>query len=196
MIELLKEADLKLLFLINGHHTVFWDQAMYLMTQMWFWFPILAIIIFFLFKKYQRRTWMVLLCLATSILLTDKTSVFIKNIVKRSRPTHNVSIEDRVDVYTYADGHEYRGGNYGFPSSHASNSFGLVVLLIYFFKSVTRHSWWIFPLWALLFCYTRVYLGVHYPSDIFCGMLLGLFYGFLLLWIYKYIDRKFKKSSV
>jgi undecaprenyl-diphosphatase len=59
------------------------------------------------------------------------------------------------------------------------------VLLIAFFLPITCHAWWIFPLWALIFCYTRMYLGVHYPSDIFCGALLGLVCGSMVLLLYR-----------
>ncbi len=195
MLELLKQFDLEIFFQINGHHTPFWDAVMYPMTRMECWFPLLAIVLFFLFRHYHRKTWGILLCLCLSILCTDRSSVAIKQAVQRSRPTHQTEIRDRVHVHVYADGREYRGGPYSFPSSHAANSFGIVVLLIAFFRKITRHAWWIFPLWALVFCYTRIYLGVHYPSDIFCGAVLGVLCGSFVLCLYHWVE-KFSQKRI
>ena len=192
MIEMLKQLDLDIFFWINGHHSPIFDKVEWWMTQIWFWIPFFLLVLFFLIRHYHRRIWGVVLCLALCMYLTDRGSVFIKNMVQRPRPTHAVEIQDKVHVHLYANGNEYRGGHSGFPSSHAANDFGWVVLLIYFFKPVTKHAWWIFPLWALLSCYTRVYLGVHYPSDIVCGTLLGLCCGFLVLGGYMLNTRKKK----
>ncbi|MBO4282131.1 MAG: phosphatase PAP2 family protein [Bacteroidales bacterium] len=188
--ETLKALDLNIFFWINGHHTPFLDTVMYLMTRPDFWVPFFAVVVFLIFRHYRKQAWWIMLCFCLSILVTDRTSVMIKNAVQRPRPTHNVELQESVHVHTFANGKEYRGGHYSFPSSHAANSFGCVVLLIYFFRRITRHAWWIFPLWALVFCYTRVYLGVHYPSDICCGSLLGLLCGSIVLLLYRFWVRK------
>ena len=185
MIETLKQADLGLFFWINGHHTPWLDRLEWWMTHTWFWLPFFALTLYFLIRHYRSKIWGVLLCLALCVFLTDRSSVMIKNAVQRPRPTHAVEIRDQVHVHLYPNGNEYRGGHFGFPSSHAANNFGLVVLLICFFKPITKHACWIFPLWALLSCYTRMYLGVHYPSDILCGTLLGLACGFLVVAVYR-----------
>jgi len=183
--EALRSIDLDIFFWINGHHTPFLDAVMYPLTHIGYWLPLILLALFFLFRHYRKKTWVPLLLFALCILCTDRTSVMIKNHVQRPRPTHNTEIMEMVHVHTYPDGSEYRGGHYSFPSSHAANSFGLTVLLIAFFLPITRHAWWIFPLWALIFCYTRMYLGVHYPSDIFCGALLGLVCGSMVLLLYR-----------
>ena len=188
--EALKTLDLNIFFWINGHHTPFLDKIMYLMTRPECWVPFFAVVVFLLFRHYRKQTWWILLCCGISILCTDRTSVMIKNMVQRPRPTHNVELQERVHVHTFADGSEYRGGHYSFPSSHAANSFGVTLLLVYFFRRITRHAWWIFPLWALVFCYTRPYLGVHYPSDILCGALLGLLCGSIVLFAFRCLSRR------
>ena len=185
MIETLKRLDLDLFFWINGHHSPFFDRLEWWMTQTWFWIPLFIVVLFLMIRHYRGKIWGILLCLAFCVFLTDQGSVLIKKQVRRPRPTHAVEIRDQVHVHRYSNGNEYRGGPYGFPSSHAANGFGLTVLLIAFVKPITRYAWWIFPLWALLSCYTRVYLGVHYPSDICCGALLGMACGFFVLGLYR-----------
>jgi undecaprenyl-diphosphatase len=77
----------------------------------------------------------------------------------------------------------YRGGRYSFPSAHASNSFGLAFFLMYLF----RNKWLTttMMLWALLNCYSRIYLGVHYPGDILAGFLVGFVAASFTYWVFK-----------
>ena len=180
-IEGIKYFDIEILLFINSLHTPFLDHLIFWMTKVWFWLPFFAWIIYALIKKYKSKTWVVLLFCALSITLTDQSSVFIKNKIQRLRPSHQMIFQDYLHLHTFDNGKVYRGGTYSFVSSHAANSFGLVILLIYFFTPITRHRWWIFPAWAFIFCLTRIYLGVHYPSDIFAGAVLGVVCGLLIL---------------
>lgn len=193
--ETLKTLDLNIFFWINGHHTPFLDKAMFAMTHISFWLPLLLLAVYFLFRRYHKKTWTILLFFVLNAALTDRSSVMIKNWVQRPRPTRDLILQDKVHVYVHANGKEYRGGHYSFPSSHAANSFGMVALFIFFLKPVTRHVWWIFPLWALIFCYTRMYLGVHYPTDICCGTLLGLLCGLLTIGLYRLWDSRHAKEN-
>jgi undecaprenyl-diphosphatase len=97
------------------------------------------------------------------------TNVF-KYGFERLRPSHNPVIREMVHLVN-----NNRGGLYGFVSSHATNSFGLAMLVSLIF----RNKWlgfFIFS-WAFLNAYSRIYLGLHYPGDIVGGMLLGLLIG-------------------
>jgi undecaprenyl-diphosphatase len=103
--------------------------------------------------------------------------MLVKPTVARWRPTHDPEIGSLVDV---ANG--YRGGNYGFFSAHAANTFSIAV----FFSLLIRQRMLTFFLvgWSLLNCYTRLYLGVHYPGDITIGLLWGGFVGWFVHWLY------------
>ena len=69
---------------------------------------------------------------------------------------------------------EYRGGQYGYVSSHATNAFAIACFLFLLMKNSPKNLLKTsFFLWAVIFCYTRIYLGVHYPFDLFSGALLG-----------------------
>ena len=185
MLERLLEWDKELLIFLNGFHNSFFDGLMYWMTSMWVWFPLLAVVLWVMWKYYHKKFWMVLAFCALSIVFSDQSSNLIKREVQRYRPSNEKSgISERLHLHVNKDGKVYRGGQYGFVSSHAANSFSLLVALMFFFTPINRRVKYLFPLWAILFSYTRIYLGVHYPGDIVCGALWGLCCGFLTIGFY------------
>lgn len=195
LIETLKQLDIQLLLLINGSHTPLLDKLLYWCSNLLFWMPFAAVAIGFLIKKYKSKTWVILLFCGLSILLTDQSANFIKKSVERYRPSHNIELQDQLHLHTSDSGKIYRGGNFGFVSGHAANSFGLMIFLIFIFVPISKHAWWIFPSWAMLFSYSRIYLGVHYPSDILAGAILGICYGLMITFLYKYTFIIIKKKT-
>ena len=189
-IDFIKYTDIQILLFINGLHTPFLDILVYWMTKFWFWIPFFVWVLYMIIKKYKSKTWVILLFCGLSILFTDRSSVFIKNKVQRLRPSHQVAFNDYLHLHTTNNGKVYRGGLYSFASSHAANSFGIAVLLIYFFAPITKHRWWIFPCWAIIFSLTRIYLGVHFPSDILAGATLGIICGLFSLLLH-YLSVRF-----
>ena len=187
---MLKQLDIDILLRLNGVHNSFLDVLMWAMTHFLFWLPLLALLMWMMWKHYRKRLFLILAFFALSIIITDQVSVFIKNKVQRPRPSHNVEVKDDLHLHQFKNGSVYRGGQYGFVSSHAANSFGIMVLFLYFFKPLNRRLLWIFPTWAVLHCYTRIYLGVHYPSDIVCGALVGICSGLFSLWLYRLVAVK------
>jgi len=190
MLEKIIQADQDLLLFLNRLHTPLLDTLMYAMTYFLFWLPLLAFILWLMWRHYRKKLVLILAFFALSVVISDQVSVFIKNRVQRPRPAHNTEINSQLHLHQYQNGEVYRGGKYGFVSSHAANSFGLMVLFLYFFKPVRKRLLWIFPTWAVLFCYTRIYLGVHYPLDIFCGGLVGVLSGLFSLWIYRVREKE------
>jgi undecaprenyl-diphosphatase len=194
--EQLLQIDKDLLLFLNSLHNPFLDVLMYWMTSLWFWLPVLAIILWFMWKHYQKKLGLILAFLVLSIVFSDQLSGIIKDKVARSRPSRNTEISDRLHLHVSSDGEVYRGGEYGFVSSHAANGFALTLLLIYFFKPVGKRIRWLFPLWTILFVYTRIYLGVHYPTDIICGALVGLICGFFTLLLYRLAEKRIRLSEL
>ena len=129
---------------------------------------------------------MVLIVVLLALLITASDQIssgLLKPLVHRLRPTHDAALAPMVDTVF-----GYRGGQFGFPSSHAANSFALFT-----FTALLVRNWGYtlsMLLWASVFSYSRIYLGVHYPGDIVCGALLGVFVGLVFYLVYEALNRK------
>lgn len=190
MAELLSDLDTRLLLLINGFHSPFWDKVMLLFTARLPWIPLYALILGYIIHRFalkEGKGWYTLSIIAAIIAtfaLTDIGSSFIKDLTQRLRPGHDPRLENIVRLL---DG---KGGMYGFVSSHAANVFGLATITSLIFRR-RAYSISIF-LWAATVSYSRVYVGRHFPGDVIFGALLGilialLFYRLLKI---KYLQRK------
>lgn len=175
---------------INGSDSIFWDNFMWTYTGILTWIPMVVFIFYVAFRNQMLNEFLLVLgSLALVILLSDQlSSSFFKPIFKRHRPTHHVDFMDIVDIVN-----DYRGGQYGFISGHATNSFGLAVFLSLLFKNKFVTGLIIF--WAALNSYSRIYLGVHFISDIVAGLFFGSLIGFLVYVIYVWIRVRFFKVA-
>lgn len=123
--------------------------------------------------------------IALVIILSDQISVnFFKEIFLRLRPCHNPEISNLVHT---VDG---CGGQYGFVSSHASNTFALAVFLGLIFKKHLSYLLHIMLVWAAIVSYSRIYVGVHYPADILCGALLGVLIAYVFWKLLQFTNQK------
>jgi len=168
------EADHKLFFFLNGLHQNWLDAPMTLVSNRLVWIPLYAWILYLLYRKYGKGTWIILLCAIGLILFSDQTANVFKEIVQRFRPTHNPTFGHLVHTVN-----EYRGGTYGFFSGHATNAFALIMYSLSLLKPSKTYFKIILISYACITSYSRIYLGVHYPADIFVGALCGIGLGFL-----------------
>lgn len=177
--------DQQLLLRLNGSDSLFWDNLMEGITSTVAWLPVGVVLLYLVVKNNtMREAGLVILFFALTIVVADQfSSSFCKPYFARFRPTQDPLLMYLVDV---VDG--YRGGRYGFISSHAANTFGVCMFL----SLLLRNRWMTFSLvlWAALCSYSRIYLGVHYPGDIFFGTLWGLVSGALCYGLYAYLHRK------
>ena len=173
MLEKLILWDQQMLLAVNGTHTPFWDVVMWNISLPLVWLPAYIILLYLCIRYYKWQTIFVLLFAVALIAMTDSISVHVfKDLFMRWRPTHEPALEGMVHVVN-----GYKGGDYGFVSSHACNYFGIAI----FFSMIFRKNLRYFPFFSIsiaaLIAYSRVYLGVHYPGDVFCGALLGSLLG-------------------
>ncbi len=116
-----------------------------------------------------------LLFAVLAVALSDLISVYaFKNIFLRYRPSHHLVLSEKLHFYLLHDGTFYKGGTYGFISSHAANFSALMLASWLVLRK--KYSWlmWIMIPSVLLVCISRIYLGVHYPSDVLVGSLVGV----------------------
>ncbi len=189
--ELLLELDKRLLIFLNGLHRPLIDSIMWLVSGNLVWIPFYVLLCYLLMKAYRKDSIWLLVGVAITILLCDQvTTGFMKPYFARLRPSHEPSLEGLVHLVN-----GYRGGLYGFASSHAANSFGVSVFVWLALKSNYKWIGLIF-IWSILVSYSRIYLGVHYPTDILVGATIGIFTGSMVFLLHQFLVKKKKSISV
>lgn len=186
MFERLEQIDRELFLNINSAHSPFADALMWQLSKDWPTVLLSLLFVVFFYKRFElKKTLALLLGIGLVLACTDLSTNLIKHRVQRYRPSHNLEIGSSVHVVN-----NYKGGTYGFFSSHAANAFGLVT----YFVLIAGHLKWrwryLFFLYPLVVGYSRIYLGVHYPIDIAVGALDGLLFGTL---VYFVVSRHFIK---
>ncbi len=169
ILQQLTQADEQLLLFLNGMHTTFGDYFWFAFTGKFIWVPMYAALLYVVLRSSQRKTALfVVLAIALTITLADQTcATVIRPVVARLRPSN---LENPLSEFIHIVNGK-RGGMYGFPSCHATNSFGLAFMVMYLFRN--RWLTTFILIWAALNSYSRLYLGVHYPGDILVGTIVG-----------------------
>lgn len=198
MLEFLNQLDTDLFIYLNGLHNNFLDGIFLWATEKYSWIFLYVVILLLLTRRYldarvvstpgrgfpgislQADTtnwpWLLLsfVFIAFLITLSDQVSVHLfKNVFQRLRPSHEPAFAEFIHLP------RRKGALYGFVSSHAANSFALA----YFTSRIIGVKWYtlLIFIWAFIFSYSRIYIGVHYPGDSIAGALAGLFVGWMLL---------------
>lgn len=169
----LTTLDKELLLALNGSQSVFLDSVVKTLTATATWIPLYVSMLYVVLKNSDtmRRVLTIVCCAAVCVLLAGTIDdTLVKPLVARWRPARDGEIGVLVDIVN-----GYRGGRFGFFSAHASNTFSIAV----FFSLLVRNRTFTITMvtWSLLNCWTRLYLGVHYPGDIVCGLLWGALVG-------------------
>ena len=185
MIEEILKLDSQLFLFLNnlGSPTFdnFWIYLSYKESNIIFY---LALLVFYFYSKSKKiklsEVFYSLLFIAIMIAIADQTANLFKDSFQRLRPCYNESLISFVRLVK-----ESCGGKYGFFSAHASNSFSLAVFFGLLFKNKFRFIIYMTLFYASLISFSRIYLGVHFPLDIFFGGVYGIITGLVIFRIYE-----------
>ncbi|MBL7471680.1 phosphatase PAP2 family protein [Robertkochia sediminum] len=172
MFEQLLEYDRQLLVYLNNlgieEYDLFWSTI----TQPIFWTPLFFLFLFLIYKAWWgNKPWMGQVTAVSTLLFTLLLTVVVKTLVARIRPSGDEEFSKLLRVLTQSD-------TFSFFSGHAASSFALTTIVVFLVQR--KYPWaFLFFLWPLAFSFSRIYVGVHYPSDILAGMLVGILLGTL-----------------
>jgi len=177
-----------LFFLLNGSDSVFWDNIMFTVSVTKVWIPLYLFVLFMLFYKTPKKeAFLILLFFVLMIVSCDQfSSGLMKPYFERLRPGHHPDFKDLVSLVNNS-----RGGGYSFISGHATNSFGFAVLLLLIFKNRWVTS--VALIWAGLIAYSRIYLGMHFISDVVGGAISGTLIAMILYAVFVPLRKKLFK---
>lgn len=178
----LLKADKSVFLSINKNYTnSFFDALMPVLRNSNTWVPLYVLILFVAIKQYKKQVWLWLLFAIATVVITDQfSSHLIKPFVQRLRPCADPDFSTQIRLLL-----KHCSGGYSFTSSHATNHFGIAVFFIITLAGILKKWRWLFIFWAACIGYAQVYVGVHYPLDVFCGSLLGVILGYTTATLYK-----------
>ena len=181
MWEQLLDWDEQLLIYLNSFGSPTYDEFWIFVTQIKNWIPLYALF-FFLFlktfpiKKALKGIFFTLLALGVSLGLTELIKVWIARI----RPNNVLELGDTLRILQTPD-------DYSFFSGHAAVSIAITLFVVLALRH--RYKWIsLLFIWPLIFCWSRIYVGVHYPGDIITGILVGSILGYSIYAMYKRLN--------
>ena len=184
MLEKILSLDTELFVYLNGLGSETYDGFWLLITKQINWLPLFLLLLYLIFKKLgTKQTLYLFLFVAVLLVLTDQIANVFKNGVQRLRPCNNPEINSFIRIVQSRT-------SFGFFSGHATSSMGVATFLYLIFKKDFKYFWLLF-LWPLIFAYSRIYLGLHYPLDIISGYLCGAILGFLMFKLYQMTQKRY-----
>ncbi len=183
----LLQLDRHLFYFINHDMAnPFFDWIMPYLRNPKFWIPLYLFIIAFCVYKFKKQGLIIILMMALAAGFADFTSAsIIKPLVKRVRPCRDAMVS-QTDIARVGC-----GTGYSFPSTHATDHFAMAFFMIMLFYKKWRWIWLWGIVWAGTICFAQVYVGVHYPIDVFCGAIYGMLVGWLFAWIFSKLPAGF-----
>ena len=191
IIDELIKADKAVFFTINHAGKISWLNWLMLgLRNQNTWIPLYLFVLYKVYKGNSKILAPFILVSLLTFFITDYTSAsIIKPWVGRLRPCHDTSLSSTINVLIDC------GGQYGFPSSHAANHFGLAMIWYKVVMFLFNKKWrWVWP-WATAVCYAQVYVGKHFPLDTLAGALLGILAGWLVFKLFEFWYNQLKRTA-
>jgi len=181
MIEWLEAIDREIVLSVNGCHAAWLDEVMWFISGKLQWIPFYVFLAYLFYRKSNAKftAYFVLIAIAAVGLSDFTASQIIKDSVQRYRPSHHALLTERLHFYQLSDGEFYKGGQYGFVSSHAANFFAICTFAFLALRQWYSKAWLLLGV-AVLVSFSRLYLGVHYLSDLIGGAIIGSGFAWLL----------------
>lgn len=170
--------DKELFVYLNSLGSTFYDSFWLLITKQLHWTPFFLILAFILYKKIGGKKLALLFAtIAVMLVFTDQVTNLVKDSVQRLRPCNDLEIKHLIRIVKSSDTFSYFSG-------HASNSSASMMLIFLILRKYYKYTYLLF-LFPLIFAYSRIYLGLHFPLDIITGYVFGALSGFIFYKIYK-----------
>lgn len=186
MLDKLIALDKKLFVFLNGLGSESYDFLWLKITKQINWLPFFLVILYLLIKKVSWKQMLIIVVfLALLIICTDQTANLFKNGFQRLRPCNDLELQSIIRVVKQSD-------TYSFFSAHAANSMATMTFVFLILRNFYTKPYWLF-IFPMVFAYSRIYLGLHFPLDIITGYSVGFLYGFLC---YKLYNIFLKKQSL
>lgn len=174
MIDQLLKYDTNLFLFLNNLGTEPWDNLWLIITDRLTFIPLYAVLLFLLYKKFGAKSLLVfVVVVALMITFTDQITNVFKRGFERPRPCGEADLINQMRFIAV------RCGKYGFFSGHSSNSMAAAVFAGLMLKPYYKNLIFVMLFWSAVVAYSRIYVGVHYPLDIVCGLTFGALSGFL-----------------
>lgn len=184
MLDKIIELDRELLVFLNNLGSLKYDFFWVLFTQQMYWIPFFLLVFYLIIqKKGLKNTLIILVFVAILVFVGDQITNLVKNIVQRVRPCNDIDLMNIIRV-------RHRTLTYSFFSGHATNSMAVTLFVFLIIKKYFKYTWLLF-IWPLIFAYSRIYVGVHFPLDIITGYCVGATLGYTCYKGYNFVLQKY-----
>lgn len=185
--EELVKLDKELFVFLNGLGSVPYDDFWSIITKQIYWSPLFIGIFYLIQKKIGWKNFgIIIVFLALLITCTDQITNLFKNGFQRLRPCNDTEIKDIIRIVIHRN-------SFSFFSGHASNSMASTVFIFLIIRKYYKHTYLLF-LFPLIFAYSRIYLGLHFPLDILTGYVFGIINGIVFYKLYSLYKVRFSDN--
>ncbi|APZ46982.1 phosphatase PAP2 family protein [Polaribacter reichenbachii] len=190
MFDFIIQKDQELLIFFNSLGSEQWDPFWLAITKQFNWAPLFLFVIILIFKFFGwKRGSFVILSLIILVAFSDQFVNLIKNTIERLRPNNNPEINHIIRTFSYSP------KGFSFVSGHATTSTFFSVFVILLLRDKFKYIYFIL-IFPLLFSFSRMYLGVHFPLDVTMGALIGFILANLYYLLFNKVDQKLFANQI